>query len=52
MALIGEHSFDIVAGQSVERWGLGESMAANNINSVFSVFEHAWLDNTQGNYTR
>ncbi|MBS2098294.1 SusC/RagA family TonB-linked outer membrane protein [Carboxylicivirga linearis] len=47
-ARIGEHSFDIVAGQSVERWGLGESMGANNINSVFNDFEHAWLDNTQG----
>ena len=32
--------------QSAERCGLGEGMNGANINSLFSDFEHAYLDNT------
>ncbi|MCX6329853.1 MAG: TonB-dependent receptor [Bacteroidia bacterium] len=39
------HNFNILAGMSAERWGLGEHVGISNSNSVFSDFEHAWIDN-------
>jgi TonB-linked SusC/RagA family outer membrane protein len=30
---------------SAERWGLGEHVGISNSNSVFSDFEHAWINN-------
>nr|WP_319510911.1 TonB-dependent receptor [uncultured Draconibacterium sp.] len=41
-----EHNVSALIGQSIEKWGMGESLGANNGNSLFSDFEHAWLDNT------
>jgi TonB-dependent starch-binding outer membrane protein SusC len=39
------HNFNILAGMSAERWGLGENLAITNSNSVFNDFEHAYIDN-------
>ena len=45
---VNEHSVNAVVGQSMEKWGLGESMSGENINYIFSDFEHAYLVNTKG----
>ena len=45
---IKDHAFDVVVGQSLEKWGLGEGLNVTNANSIFSDFDHAWLKNTQG----
>ena len=43
-----DHVFDTVLGQSIEKWGFGESMSANANNSIFpNDFERAWLSNTK-----
>ena len=40
--------FDTVLGQSIEKWGMGESISATGWNSVFpNDFERAWLSNTK-----
>lgn len=45
----GHHHFDLLAGQSLEKWGYGENLQAKNSYSIFpGSFDHAWLDNTQG----
>ncbi|GHT72361.1 SusC/RagA family TonB-linked outer membrane protein [Bacteroidia bacterium] len=43
---IDENHFDVLLGQSVEKWGMGESMEAFNVESSFNDFEHAYIDNT------
>lgn len=44
-----KHNFDAVIGQSMEKWGMGEELAAENKNSLFSgSWDHAWITNTQG----
>lgn len=44
----GEHSIDVLVGQSVEKWGYGNSVSAKNSNSIFpDSFKHAFIDNTQ-----
>ena len=40
--------FDALVGQSVEKWGMGESVSATNGHLLFSDFEHAYIDNSQG----
>ncbi len=45
---VNEHSVSAVAGQSMEKWGLGESINGANVNYIFSDFEHAYLKNTNG----
>lgn len=40
------HNFNLLAGMSAEKWGLGENISGENIKSLFSDFEHAFLDNT------
>lgn len=43
-----EHNFDVVVGQSAEKWGLGEGLSIGNLNSNFpGSWDHAWIDNTQ-----
>jgi TonB-linked SusC/RagA family outer membrane protein len=42
----GNHHVDILAGQSVEKWGMGESIRATNQKTLFDDFEHAYLVNT------
>ncbi|MGM0376754.1 MAG: TonB-dependent receptor [Bacteroidota bacterium] len=44
----GDHSFDVLVGQSLEKWGLGTDMSTTNANPTFLGFEHAFLDNTDG----
>ena len=45
----GDHNFDFLLGQSVEKWGYGESVSAKNSYSLFpGSYEHAYIDNTQG----
>ncbi|MCY1722945.1 TonB-dependent receptor [Prolixibacteraceae bacterium Z1-6] len=43
---LNEHSFSALIGQSIEKWGMGENLSATGGNSIFSDFDHAWLDNT------
>lgn len=50
-ALQGNHHFDVLAGQSAERWGLGESLSTTNNNSTFQDFQHAYIDNANINST-
>lgn len=43
------HAIDAVIGQSMEKWGIGETINARNINSLFpGKFDYAYLSNTQG----
>lgn len=44
----GEHVFDVVAGQSIEKWGFGESLSSSSINSIFeNDFDRAYISNTK-----
>lgn len=43
---LDKHNFDVLVGQSIEKSGIGEEMSAQNGNSIFSDFSHAWLSNT------
>jgi TonB-linked SusC/RagA family outer membrane protein len=45
---ISSHGFDLLVGQSVERWGYGSSVNATNANPTFDGFKYAYLDNTDG----
>lgn len=41
------HNFDVVLGQSIEKWGFGESISVTNANSKFpGSFDHAYISNT------
>ncbi|GBU08089.1 SusC/RagA family TonB-linked outer membrane protein [Bacteroidales bacterium] len=42
-----DHTFSAMVGTSAERWGLGESLNASNVNSLFTNFDHAYLDNAK-----
>lgn len=42
----GDHSVDALIGTSIEKYGMGENLSASNGNSLFTDFDHAWLDNT------
>ena len=45
---LDKHSFDVVAGQSIEKWGMGESVKGTGYNSIFpNDFERAYLSNTK-----
>lgn len=45
---IALHSFDVLVGQSVEKWGYGADLYAKNSNSLFpGSFKHAYISNTQ-----
>ena len=42
----GGHNIDILLGQSLEKWGYGNSVGVTNSNSLFpGSFEHAYIDN-------
>lgn len=43
---VDRHSFDLLVGESIEKSGIGENMSAQNGNSIFNNFSHAWLSNT------
>ena len=45
----GDHNLDVLAGQSLEKWGYGNSVNVKNSNSIFpGSFDHAYINNTQG----
>ena len=39
---VNEHHFDALAGQSIEKWGMGENLMVNNTNMLFDDFKHAY----------
>ena len=40
--------FDVVIGQSIEKWGMGESLSGEAANSIFlNDFDRAYLSNTK-----
>ena len=47
----GNHNLNVVLGQSLEKWGIGESMSGSNMDSSFYDFEHAYLINVKGKET-
>jgi len=43
-----DHAFDVVLGQSIEKWGFGEKVGASGYNSIFlNDFERAYISNTK-----
>ena len=42
---VGDHSIDVLVGQSMEKWGFGESMSGSANTSSFYDFKHAYLSN-------
>ncbi|OAV66972.1 Outer membrane cobalamin receptor protein, SusC/RagA family [Bacteroidales bacterium Barb6] len=43
-----QHSFDAVLGQSIEKWGMGQSMESKVANSIFpGSFDHAYIINAK-----
>jgi TonB-linked SusC/RagA family outer membrane protein len=42
------HHIDALVGQSMEKWGMGENEQVTNGNLLFSDFNHAYLQNSQG----
>ena len=41
-----KHNFDALIGQSLEKWGYGNSLSVSNSNSLFpDSFKHAYIDN-------
>lgn len=44
----GDNFIDVLLGQSVEKYGLGEQMDVYNAKNSFTGFDYAWLDNTSG----
>ncbi len=42
----GNHNIDVLLGQSIEKWGYGNSVSVTNSNSLFpGSFEHAYIAN-------
>ena len=47
-SIADKHNFDVVVGQSIEKWGMGEQISGNGTNSIFpNDFERAYLSNTK-----
>ncbi|MGQ1945707.1 SusC/RagA family TonB-linked outer membrane protein [Geofilum sp. OHC36d9] len=44
----GDNYIDVLIGQSIEKYGLGEDMDVYNAKNSFTGFDYAWLDNTSG----
>lgn len=43
-----QHHFDVVLGQSMEKWGMGANVEASGNNSIFpGSLDYAWIDNTK-----
>jgi TonB-linked SusC/RagA family outer membrane protein len=45
---LGGHNVDILAGQSLEKWGMGESISGTKKESSYNDFKHAYLSNVPG----
>ena len=41
------HQFSAIIGSSLEKSNIGENVAGNNYNSIFSDFKHAYLSNNK-----
>ena len=42
------NKFDVVLGQSIEKWGMGANVNSSGKNSIFpGLFDYAWVDNTK-----
>lgn len=41
-----KHRFNVLVGTSAEKWGIGNTVKGENVNSIFDDFDHAYLDNT------
>lgn len=41
----GDHSIDVLVGQSYENWGIGSNLSVKNSNSEFSSIDQAYIDN-------
>jgi len=46
---VNKHNFDIMAGQSFEKSGMGEDLSASGKNLLFEGWDYAWLYNLSGN---
>lgn len=45
---LSDHALDVVVGQSIEKWGMGDHMEASGRKSIFpGQFDYAWLDNVK-----
>lgn len=40
-----DHQFSALLGQSMEKWGMGESLSGSSLGSSFYDFKHAYLSN-------
>lgn len=44
-----KHNFDVLAGTSMESWGMGDDLSARNSGSLFpGSWKNAWITNTPG----
>jgi TonB-dependent starch-binding outer membrane protein SusC len=43
--ILNRHQFDLLAGTSAERGGLGQELSATNKNNQFDEFKYAYIDN-------
>ncbi|GAB6121511.1 SusC/RagA family TonB-linked outer membrane protein [Dysgonomonas termitidis] len=46
LALSESHHFNVMAGMTAEKSGLGENVGASNVNPIFDDMDHAYLGNT------
>ena len=45
----GKHNLDVLLGQSIEKWGYGNSLSITNSKSIFpGSFDHAYINNANG----
>jgi len=45
---VNQHSVTALLGQSIEKWGMGTDLSVTDDLSLFSDFDHAYIDNAQG----
>ncbi len=45
---VDQHKFDVLIGQSAEKWGYGTNMSVTNANPTFIGYKYAYLNNTDG----
>lgn len=48
---VEHHHIDLLVGQSLEKWGMGESISGSKTKSSFYDFKHAYLSNVPGTST-
>lgn len=44
-AISNDHKFNVLVGNSIEKWGLGEDVSGSNKGSIFDSFEYGYLRN-------